>query len=82
MSLWDKLTGEWVASEFLGLSGEAAEEFGRKTIEANFEKPGDEDVIEFLLKAVSDAGGDLTEARLKARMDEFYAKAVEQLKAE
>ena len=77
----DRKIGLWVASEFLGLEGEAAANFASEVVASDFEKPGDSDVIEFVLRRVSEAGGDLTEARLKHRMDEMLREALAELKA-
>jgi len=78
----DRKVGLWVAEEFLGLSGEEAGNFAGEVVAADFEKPGDDDVVEFVLTKVKEAGGELTEARLRHRMSEFHAEALAELKAE
>ncbi len=77
----DRKVGLWIADEFLGLQGEAAADFAGEVVASDFEKPGDSDVIEFVLKKVADAGGELTEARLRHRMDEFLREALAEVKA-
>ena len=48
----DRLFGLWAAG-LLGLGGEAADEYARAMVKADFEEPGDEDVIR---KAIKDLG--------------------------
>lgn len=77
----DRRVGHWIAAEFLGLEGDEAGNFAGEVVAADFEKPGDDDVVAFVMKRVADAGGDLTEARLRHRMEEFLAEALAELKA-
>lgn len=77
----DRRIGLWIADEFLRLDGEAAANFASEVVAADFEKPGDDDVVAFVLKRVAAAGGELTEARLRHRMDEMLREAVAELKA-
>ena len=44
----NKLLGLW-AAELIGLSGEEAELFARQTVLADFEEPGQEDVLSMLV---------------------------------
>ena len=46
----------WIAEEFLGLSGEQANDFAGEVVASDFEKPGDDDVVEFVMNKVSEAG--------------------------
>ena len=48
----NKLVGQWVAAKF-GLAGEAADAYAKEVVAADFDKPGDDDVIEKIQK---DAG--------------------------
>lgn len=77
----DRRIGLWIADEFLGLEGEAAANFASEVVAADFEKPGDDDVVAFVLRRVAAAGGELTEARLRHRMDETLREALAELKA-
>jgi hypothetical protein len=77
----DKLLGLWVCETFLDKSGEAADDFAKEVVKSNFEKPGDDDVVEFVLKSVgSDA--DLSEHRLRHKMEELMREAERQLSEE
>jgi len=77
----DRRIGLWIAEEFLGLEGDAAANFAGEVVASDFEKPGDDDVVEFVLKRVADAGGELTEARLRHRMEEMLRETLAELKA-
>jgi hypothetical protein len=60
----NKLLGLW-AAERLGLKGEAAEAYAREVVSADFQKPGDEDVIEKVTKdfAAKNVGIDAAQVR-------------------
>ncbi len=78
----NRLLGEWVADEFLGLSGDDRTAFAKSVVEADFDRVGDDDVVEFVLAKVSDAGGHLTEARLRHKMAEILSVTMDQIKSE
>lgn len=78
----NRLLGEWVADEFLGLSGDGRAAFAKDVVAADFDKPGDDDVVEFVLAKVGEAGGELSEARLRHKMAELMATAIDQIKSE
>lgn len=78
----NKLLGLWVAETFLSKSGADADAFAKEVIAADMEKPGVDDVVEFVLKSVEGTGADLSEHRLRNKIDEFTAIAVEQVKKE
>src|SRR3546814_17824320 len=64
----DRRIGLWIADEFLKLEGEAAANFAGEVVAADFEKPGDDDVVQLLIRRVADAGGELSHARLRKRL--------------
>lgn len=78
----NRLLGEWLAVEFLDLQGEDAAAFAKEVIASDFDKPGDDDVVEFVLKRVGDAGQELSEARLRHKMEELMRTALDQIKVE
>ena len=78
----NRMLGEWIADEFLSLSGDDRAAFAKDVVASDFDKPGDDDVVEFVLTKVGDAGGELTEARLRHKMAELQAVAIEQIKSE
>jgi hypothetical protein len=74
--------GLWVAEEFLKLTGDEAGNFAGEVVASDFEKPGDDDVIEFVMSKIKDAGADLTETRLRHQMDEMLKVSLEELNVE
>jgi len=74
----NKLLGLW-AAELLGKSGDAAEEYAKEVVRADFEEPGDEDVFR-KIRADFDAGNvDQSDHQIRRTMDELMQKAVDQL---
>ena len=76
----NKLLGLW-AAEKLGLHGADAEAYAKTVVMADFAEAGDEDVFrkvrgDFDAKAVAQS-----DQQIRQAMDEFMAKAVEQIKA-
>ena len=72
----DRKIGLWVASEFLGLEGEAAANFASEVVASDFEKPGDDDVVEKVLKDCQAAGLDMDEHKLRRHMQTLEAQAI------
>jgi hypothetical protein len=76
----DKLLGLWVA-EKLGLSGEAANDYARTVVAADFQAPGDADVVRKVMDDLAAKGIAISESELRAKMDELMAQAIMQVKA-
>jgi hypothetical protein len=76
----NKLLGLWVA-EKLGLSGDAANDYAKAVVAADFEEAGDGDVVRKVLGDLTAKGIALTEPQLRAKMDELIATAILQVKA-
>ena len=75
----NKLLGLWAASR-LGISGEAASAYAKEVVAADFEEAGDG--VFRKVKADLDAKGiTVTEAELRAKMNELMAQAIVQVKA-
>ncbi len=77
----NKLLGLWVA-EMLGLSGADAEAYAKEVVSADFEEPGDADVVRKIQGDVQPKNLDLSEHRLRKKMDELTAVAKEQIMSE
>lgn len=77
----NKLLGLWVA-ELLGKSGDEADAYAKEVVSSDFEEPGDADVVRKIQGDVSAAGADLSEHRLRKKMDELLAVAKEQVMQE
>ena len=76
----NKLLGLW-AAEKLGLSGDAAEDYAKSVVKADFEEPGDEDVFRKVRKDFDDKGIDQSDHQIRRTMDELMQTAVEQIEA-
>jgi hypothetical protein len=81
MARRNRLLGLW-AAEKLGLSGEEANAYAKEVVAADFEEAGDNDVLHKVLKDLTAKGNAITEAELRAKMDELMAQAIAQVKAE
>ncbi|MBX7146258.1 MAG: DUF1476 domain-containing protein [Alphaproteobacteria bacterium] len=73
----NKLLGLWVATEF-GLNSAEAEEYAKTVVMADFDKPGDDDVIEKILKDCKEKNISLSAHSIKHKMEEFFILAKEQ----
>ena len=74
----NKLLGLW-AAELMGKSGEAADEYAKEVIKADFEEAGEEDVYR---KVSGDLGDLKSEAEIRAKMTETMAEAKTQIMEE
>jgi hypothetical protein len=77
----NKLLGLWVA-ELLGLSGADAEAYAKEVVKADFEEPGDADLIRKIQGDAAPKNLDLSEHRIRKKMDELTAVAKEQVMTE
>ncbi len=74
----NKLLGLW-AAELLGKTGDAAEEYAKAVVAADFEGPGDGDVFQ-KVRTDFDAGGvDQSDHQIRRTMDDLMATAMEQI---
>jgi hypothetical protein len=76
----DKLLGLWVAS-MLGLSGDAANDYAKTVVAADFQAPGDANVVRKVMDDLAAKAIAMSEAELRVKMDEMMAQAVMQVKA-
>ncbi|MEW5704485.1 MAG: DUF1476 domain-containing protein [Pseudomonadota bacterium] len=74
----NRLLGLW-AAELLGLVGTDAETYAKEVIAADFEKPGDADVLEKVFQDFQKKGLDISEHRVRKEMDRFLQIAFEQI---
>lgn len=77
----NKLFGLW-AAEKLGKSGAAAEAYAKDVVISDFELPGDEDVLQKVLKDFTDAGVDTDAPHLRKKMDQLLVEAKQAVMAE
>jgi hypothetical protein len=71
----NKLMGLWVA-DLLGKSGEAAADYAKAVVKADFEEAGHEDVMR---KVLGDLDGRVSEAEVRAKYEELLTVAKGQL---
>ena len=76
----NKLLGLWVADK-LGISGDAATTYAKDVVAADFELPGDTDVVDKVMRDLTAKGVALTEQQVRAEMDVLMAQAILQVKA-
>ncbi len=77
----NKLFGLW-AAEKLGKTGVDAEAYAKEVIASDFEKPGDEDVIEKVERDLASAGQAVPAATLRAQLAKLGDAAKQQLMTE
>ncbi len=71
----NKLLGLW-AADLMGKSGDDAQAYAKEVIKSDFQEAGDEDVFR---KVHGDLGDTVTEADLRAKMEELMIAAKAQL---
>ncbi|MGE0719655.1 MAG: DUF1476 domain-containing protein [Alphaproteobacteria bacterium] len=76
----NKLLGLW-AAEKLGLAGDAADAYAKTVVAADFEKPGDDDVLQKVLGDLNAKGLQVTEHGVRKEMDRLIGVAREQIAA-
>jgi hypothetical protein len=77
----NKLLGLWAAN-LLGIHGADAETYAKSVVKADMEKPGDQDVVDKLLRDFKERGVDMSEHRLRKQMTELMTAAVGQIRSE
>jgi hypothetical protein len=77
----NRLVGLWVA-EKLGLAGAEAEAYARTVVKADFQQPGDEDVLAKLRADLAAANVDVPDRDLQLLLIEKLAEAVHQIETD
>ena len=75
----NKLLGLWAAEL---LNKDDAEAYAKEVVSADFEEPGDADLVRKVLGDMQDAGVEMSERRLRKQMEECLATAKEQVMTE
>ena len=73
-----KLLGLW-AAEQMGLSGAAADTYAKDVVQADFEKPGDSDIVAKVVNDLGAKGRPVTEAQVRKELERLFAVAKEQI---
>lgn len=74
----NKLLGEWVAGQ-IGLAADAAAAYAKDVVAVDFDKPGDDDVIEKVLADLAAKGVKLTDRDVRKKLDELNSVARRQI---
>jgi hypothetical protein len=77
----NRLLGEWAAA-LMGLTAEEADAYRKAVVQADFEETGDEDVIRKLLGDLTAAGTEVSEAEIRAKLEDMTIEARRQLLGE
>lgn len=77
----NRLLGEWAASQ-MGIAGDAVAAYAKDVVRADFEKPGDDDVLQKVKLDLDGKGIEITPAALRAKMEELLAVAKQQVMSE
>ncbi|MDQ7079124.1 MAG: DUF1476 domain-containing protein [Paracoccaceae bacterium] len=74
----NKMAGLW-AAELLGKTGDEAEAYAVEVVKSDFEEAGIDDVVR---KLAGDLGDKADEATIRAKLNEYLARAKEELAGE
>ena len=70
----NRLLGEWAAG-LMGLTEEETDAYKKAVVQADFEEAGDEDVIRKVLGDLTGSECDVSEADIRAKLDECQIEA-------
>jgi hypothetical protein len=76
----NKLFGLWVA-EHLGKMGPEAEAYAKSVIQADFQGPGDADMLRKVRQDLDSAGKAMDDAELGAKLKQLMDRAIDEIKA-
>ena len=77
----NKLLGLWLAEDF-GLTGDDAAAYAKEVIASDFDEPGIEDVMRKVMSDIGERKSSITEAQVRAKIQELDAVAIDQVKNE
>lgn len=77
----NKLLGLW-AADLMGITGDAAEDYAKEVVQADFEEPGPEDVIRKVKADFEAKGVEKSDHQIRRQLDEFMVTAREQIMSE
>jgi hypothetical protein len=78
----NKLFGLWIAQTYLGLAGDEAAAYAKDVVMADFELPGDDDMLGKVKVDLEQAGQSVSDHQLDKHLKEFDTVAREQVMAE
>lgn len=74
----NKLLGQWAAKE-LGIAESDVEAYAKSVVMADFDKPGDDDVLQKVLGDFKQKGLEMSEHRVRKHMTELLETARQQV---
>lgn len=74
----NKLLGEWAGRQ-LGLAGAELDAYAKTVVMSDFDKPGDDDVMDKVTADLKAKGVSITSGIVRAEMDKLIAVAKDQL---
>jgi hypothetical protein len=77
----NKLLGQWAAG-LLGKTGDAANEYAKEIVAADFEEAGEEDVFRRIRADFDAQGVDQSDHQIRRTMDELMVKAMQEIDKE
>ncbi len=77
----NKLLGLWAGAQ-LGLTGDDGEAYAKEVVKSDFERPGDDDVLEKVLGDLQAKGIEASQHSVRKRMDELMDEAARQVESE
>lgn len=77
----NKLLGLWAAG-LMGLEGDAATDYAKQVIKADFEEAGDDDVFRKIRGDFDAKAIDQSDHQIRRQMDELMAEAITQIEKE
>ncbi len=76
----NKMLAEWAGTK-MGMSGVALDDYVKAVRRADLAEKGDNDVLRKVSKDLADKGVNVSEPDIRKMMDEYLAKAVEQIES-
>jgi hypothetical protein len=77
----NKLLGRW-AAEQMGISGSAADDYAKSVVLADFDRPGDDDVLEKVMGDFKSKGVAVSELQVRKQMADLLDTARKQMLSE
>ncbi len=81
MARRNRLLGEW-AGNLMGLAGDDLKTYAKEVVQSDFDRPGDDDVLQKVLNDLQDKKIDASERQVRKHMDELLIDAKKQVMAE
>jgi hypothetical protein len=78
----NKMFGLWVAQDLLGLSGDTAAAYAKEVVMADFDLPGDADMMDKVKADLGKTGKTVSDHQLDKHLKQFEAEARKQVMSE